>query len=113
VKLELRGITKRFPGVVANEGVDLAVEQGEIHDLLGENGAGKTTLMNVLYGLYHADEGEILIDGAAVKFNTLRHAIAAGLGMVHQHFMFVQVYIVSENILLIVESLGRYVLHGR
>jgi len=113
VKLELRGITKRFPGVVANEDVDLAVEQGEIHALLGENGAGKTTLMNILYGLYHADEGEILIDGGAVRFNTPGDAIAAGLGMVHQHFMLVPVFTVTENIMLGVESVGRFGLLDR
>jgi ABC-type uncharacterized transport system ATPase subunit len=100
VRLELKGITKRFPGVVANDGVDLAVDQGEILALLGENGAGKTTLMNVLYGLYHADEGEILVDGRPVKFEGPGDAIAAGLGMVHQHFMLIPVFTVTENIIL-------------
>jgi simple sugar transport system ATP-binding protein len=100
VRLELKGITKRFPGVVANDRVDLVVEDGEIHALLGENGAGKTTLMNVLYGLYHADEGEILIEGRPVRFEGPGDAIAAGLGMVHQHFMLIPVFTVTENIIL-------------
>jgi general nucleoside transport system ATP-binding protein len=100
VRLELRGVTKRFPGVLANDAVDLAVESGEIHALLGENGAGKTTLMNVLYGLYHADEGEILIDGEPVRFSSPGDAIAAGLGMVHQHFMLIPVFTVTENLIL-------------
>jgi simple sugar transport system ATP-binding protein len=104
VRLELKGISKRFPGVVANDAISLSVEPGEIHALLGENGAGKTTLMNVLYGLYHADEGEILIDGSPVRFESPRAAIAAGLGMVHQHFMLVPVFTVTENIMLGVES---------
>ncbi len=104
MKLELRGITKRFPGVVANEDVDLVVQPGEIHALLGENGAGKSTLMNVLYGLYQPDEGEILIDGKPVRFGGPANAIAAGIGMVHQHFMLVPVFTVTENIMLGVES---------
>jgi ABC-type uncharacterized transport system ATPase subunit len=104
VRLELRGITKRFPGVIANQGVDLVVEPGEIHALLGENGAGKTTLMNVLYGLYHPDEGEILIDGKAVTFRDPGDAIGAGIGMVHQHFMLIPVFTVTENVMLGVES---------
>ena len=100
MRLELRGITKRFPGVVANAGVDLTVEDGEIHALLGENGAGKTTLMNILYGLYRADEGEVLIDGSPARFEGPGDAIAAGLGMVHQHFMLIPVFTVTENIVL-------------
>jgi simple sugar transport system ATP-binding protein len=100
MRLELKGITKRFPGVVANDHVDLVVDAGEIHALLGENGAGKTTLMNVLYGLYHADEGEIVIDGRPVRFESPGDAIAAGLGMVHQHFMLIPVFTVTENIIL-------------
>ena len=104
MRLELRGITKRFPGVIANEGVDLTVEPGEIHALLGENGAGKTTLMNVLYGLYKQDEGEILIDGTPVTFRDPGDAIKAGIGMVHQHFMLVPVFTVTENVMLGVES---------
>jgi simple sugar transport system ATP-binding protein len=109
VRLELKGITKRFPGVVANDGVDLVVDEGEILALLGENGAGKTTLMNVLYGLYHADEGEILIDGRPVRFEGPGDAIGAGLGMVHQHFMLIPVFTVTENIILgnePIEALG-------
>ncbi|MCV0404355.1 MAG: ABC transporter ATP-binding protein [Chloroflexi bacterium] len=104
MKLELRGITKRFPGVVANEGVDLVVQPGEIHALLGENGAGKSTLMNVLYGLYQPDEGEILIDDKPVQFSGPADAIDAGIGMVHQHFMLVPVFTVTENVMLGVES---------
>jgi ABC-type uncharacterized transport system ATPase subunit len=113
MKLELHGITKRFPGVVANDGVDLTVDDGEIHALLGENGAGKTTLMNILYGLYRADEGEIRIDGAPVHFDGPGDAIAAGLGMVHQHFMLVPVFTVTENIILGVETTGRFGLLDR
>ena len=104
MKLELSGITKRFPGVIANEKVDLTVEPGQIHALLGENGAGKTTLMNVLYGLYKQDEGEIRIDGAPVVFRDPGDAIKAGIGMVHQHFMLVPVFTVTENVMLGVES---------
>jgi len=104
VRLELHGITKRFPGVVANEGVDLVVEPGEIHALLGENGAGKSTLVNVLYGLYRPDEGSILLDGKVTAFHDPGDAIAAGIGMVHQHFMLVPVFTVTENVMLGVES---------
>ncbi len=114
MRLELKGICKGFPGVVANDHISLTVESGEIHALLGENGAGKTTLMNILYGLYHADEGEILIDGTAVRFESPGDAIAAGLGMVHQHFMLVPVFTVTENIMLGVESTrGRFGLLDR
>jgi simple sugar transport system ATP-binding protein len=101
--LELRGITKRFPGVVANDHVDLDLRKGEVHALLGENGAGKSTLMNILYGLYHADEGEILIDGKPVRMGSTGDAIDAGIGMVHQHFMLIPVMTVAENIVLAVE----------
>ncbi len=104
MKLELRGITKRFPGVVANEDIDLVVQPGEILGLLGENGAGKSTLMNVLYGLYAPVEGEILIDDSPVRFGGPGDAIAAGIGMVHQHFMLVPVFTVTENIMLGVED---------
>jgi ABC-type uncharacterized transport system ATPase subunit len=107
VRLELRGVTKRFPGVLANDDVDLTIEEGEIHALLGENGAGKTTLMNVLYGLYHADDGEIVIDGEVRRFDSPGDAIAAGFGMVHQHFMLIPVFTVTENIILGTEPVGR------
>ena len=100
MKLELRGITKRFGTLVANDHIDLVVEPGEIHALLGENGAGKSTLMNVLYGLYQADEGEILLDDEVQRFRGPGDAMAAGIGMVHQHFMLVPVFTVAENVML-------------
>jgi simple sugar transport system ATP-binding protein len=96
----MRGITKRYPGVVANDHIDLTVRPGEIHALLGENGAGKTTLMNVLYGLARPDEGEILLDGQVVQISGPADAIARGINMVHQHFMLVPVLSVADNILL-------------
>ncbi|WP_431790949.1 ABC transporter ATP-binding protein [Microbacterium paraoxydans] len=100
MKLELRGITKRFGSLVANDHIDLVVEPGQIHALLGENGAGKSTLMNVLYGLYQADEGEILLDDVVQHFRGPGDAMAAGIGMVHQHFMLVPVFTVAENVML-------------
>ncbi|MFH1105332.1 MAG: ABC transporter ATP-binding protein [Actinomycetota bacterium] len=103
MELQLRGITKRFPGVLANDRIDLTVRSSEILGLLGENGAGKTTLMNILYGLYTADEGEVLIDGTPRNFTSPGDAIAAGIGMVHQHFMLVPVFTVTENVVLGVE----------
>ena len=103
MRVELRGITKRFPGVVANEDVDLVVEAGQVLGLLGENGAGKSTLMNILFGLYQQTEGEVLVDGEAVQFSSPADAIAAGIGMVHQHFMLVPVFTVAENVMLGVE----------
>ena len=106
MKLELRGITKRFGTVVANERISLSVEAGEIHCLLGENGAGKSTLMNVLYGLYPADEGDIVLDGEVQKFSGPGDAMAAGIGMVHQHFMLVPVFTVAENVMLGNEDTG-------
>jgi general nucleoside transport system ATP-binding protein len=104
MKLELRGITKRFGSLVANDHIDLTVEAGEIHCLLGENGAGKSTLMNVLYGLYQADEGEVLLDGEVRHFAGPGDAMAAGIGMVHQHFMLIPVFTVAENVMLGHES---------
>jgi general nucleoside transport system ATP-binding protein len=100
VKLELKGITKRYGSLVANDHIDLTVEPGQIHALLGENGAGKTTLMNVLFGLSQPDEGEILIDGQPQELGSPSHAIRAGIGMVHQHFMLVPVFTVAENVTL-------------
>ena len=100
MKLELKGITKRFGTLVANDSIDLVVEPGEIHSLLGENGAGKSTLMNVLYGLYKADEGQILLDDQVVNFAGPGDAMAAGIGMVHQHFMLIPVFTVAENVAL-------------
>jgi ABC-type uncharacterized transport system ATPase subunit len=101
--LEMRGITKRFPGVVANDHVDFDLRKGEVHALLGENGAGKSTLMNILYGLYRADEGEIRMSGKGVTFSSAKDAIDRGIGMVHQHFMLIPVMTVAENIVLEVE----------
>src|SRR3954451_21777416 len=100
MKLELRGITKRFGALVANDHIDLTVEPGEIHCLLGENGAGKSTLMNVLYGFYQADEGEILLDDVVQHFSGPGDAMKAGIGMVHQHFMLIPVFTVAENVIL-------------
>jgi general nucleoside transport system ATP-binding protein len=98
--LELRGITKRFGSLVANNAIDFELKRGEIHALLGENGAGKSTLMNVLYGLHQPDEGEILLDGEPVRVDSPRRAIGLGIGMVHQHFMLVPVMTVAENLVL-------------
>jgi len=108
MQLELRGITKRFPGVIANDNVNLTLKTGEVLCLIGENGAGKSTLMNVLYGMYKADEGQIVLDGAPVVFTSPGDAIAAGIGMVHQHFMLVPVFTVAENVVLGVEPTGRF-----
>jgi simple sugar transport system ATP-binding protein len=96
----MRGITKRFPGIVADDHVDFDLQRGEVHALLGENGAGKSTLMNILYGLYKPDEGDILVNGKPVSFGSAKDAIAAGIGMVHQHFMLIPVMTVAENIVL-------------
>jgi ABC-type uncharacterized transport system ATPase subunit len=98
--LELRGITKRFGPVVANDGIDFDLRPGEVHALLGENGAGKSTLMSILYGLYHPDEGDVLVNGEPVKVDSPSKAIDLGIGMVHQHFMLVPVMSVTENIVL-------------
>lgn len=100
MKLELRGITKRFGSLIANDHIDLTVEPGEIHCLLGENGAGKSTLMNVLYGLYRPDDGEIVLDGVVQHFAGPGDAMKAGIGMVHQHFMLIPVFTVAENVML-------------
>jgi simple sugar transport system ATP-binding protein len=101
--LELRGITKRYPGIVADDHVDFDLRRGEVHALLGENGAGKSTLMNILYGLTKPDEGEIAVGGKNVAFSSARDAIAVGIGMVHQHFMLIPVMTVAENIVLGIE----------
>ena len=108
--LELRGITKRFPGIVANDGVDFDLRKGEVHALLGENGAGKSTLMNVLYGLYRPDEGEILINGKPAELGSPKASIENGVGMVHQHFMLIPVMTVAENIVLAIEPVHNGVL---
>jgi simple sugar transport system ATP-binding protein len=98
--LELKGITKSFPGVLANDNINLTLNKGEIHALLGENGAGKSTLMNVLYGLYSPDKGEIFVKGQKIEVSSPRDAIAQGIGMVHQHFMLIPVFTVTENVML-------------
>jgi ABC-type uncharacterized transport system ATPase subunit len=105
VVLEVRGLTKRFPGVLANDHIDLKLHRGAVLGLLGENGAGKSTLMNMIYGLYDPDEGDILVDGKAVKIKDANDAIALGIGMVHQHFQLVPVLSVTENIMLGNETL--------
>jgi simple sugar transport system ATP-binding protein len=105
--LETKGITKQFPGVLANSDINFDLREGEIHALLGENGAGKTTLMNILYGLYHQDSGDILVHGEKRTFSSPSDAISQGIGMVHQHFMLIPVFTVAENIML-----GRETLKG-
>jgi ABC-type uncharacterized transport system ATPase subunit len=110
--IRMEGITKRFPGVLANKEIDFAVRKGEIHALLGENGAGKTTLMKILAGLYQPDEGQIWIDGRAVAVRSPRDAIDLGIGMIHQHFMLVESHTVAENIILGLDA-PRFVLNLR
>ena len=105
--LELRGITKRFPGVVANDAIDFEMRAGEIHAILGENGAGKTTLMKILYGIMQPDEGEILVGGQRVKFHSPLNAIELGIGMVHQNRKLVNAHTVTENIILGHPNAGR------
>ena len=98
--IELVGITKRFPGVIANDNVNLRVEEGEIHAICGENGAGKSTLMKILYGMQAADEGTMKIHDQEVHFDSPTDAIASGIGMVHQHFMLADQMTVLENVIL-------------
>jgi ABC-type uncharacterized transport system ATPase subunit len=112
-RLQMRGITKRYPGVIANNRIDLDVKGGEIHALLGENGAGKTTLMNILFGLARPDEGEILLDGNPVQIADPADAISRGIGMVHQHFMLIPVLTVAENILLGAETMANAIFLDR
>src|SRR5512142_220018 len=104
IVLEAKGITKKFPGVLANDNVEFDLRKGEIHALLGENGAGKTTLMNILYGLYKADSGEVFVNGHLMVLNSPKDAIHHGIGMVHQHFMLIPVFTVTENIMLGAET---------
>ncbi|WP_394823917.1 ABC transporter ATP-binding protein [Pendulispora albinea] len=113
VVLEVRGITKKYPGVVANDGVDLDLREGEIHCLLGENGAGKSTLMNIVYGMSAPDSGEIRLRGKAIAMRSPKDAIALGIGMVHQHFMLIPVFTVTENIMLGAEEVRGMVLDRR
>ena len=106
VSLELRGISKSFGALLANDAIDLRVETGEIHAILGENGAGKSTLMNIVYGLVAPDSGEILVDDVVKSIKEPSDALASGIGMVHQHFMLVPVFTVAENIVLGHEKSG-------
>ena len=108
MSLELRGITKTFGSFTANDSIDLKVETGQIHAILGENGAGKSTLMNIVYGLLKADSGEILIDGKVVDISNPSDALNVGIGMVHQHFMLIPVFTVAENIMLGHEKSNRF-----
>ncbi|MEX2321909.1 MAG: ATP-binding cassette domain-containing protein, partial [Saccharospirillum sp.] len=102
--LELRGIDKHFGAVHANKNIDLKVEKGTIHGIVGENGAGKSTLMSIIYGFYEADKGDIAIDGRVLKIRDSKTAIASGIGMVHQHFMLIQNFTALENVILGAES---------
>ena len=107
MSIELKAITKRFGSLVANDSIDLKVDQGEIHAILGENGAGKSTLMNIVYGLVKADSGKIFVENNEVTINEQADALRYGIGMVHQHFMLIPVFTVAENI-----ALGRETSHG-
>lgn len=98
--IQLKEITKRFPGIVANDHISIEIEEGEIHTLAGENGAGKSTLMNILYGLYQPDEGELIIRGEPVHFTSSKDSIHHKIGMVHQHFMLIPKLTVTENIIV-------------
>jgi ABC-type uncharacterized transport system ATPase subunit len=104
--VEMRGIVKRFPNVLANDNANFTLKKGEVHALLGENGAGKTTLMNVLYGLYRPDAGEIKVYGKRVEIRSPRDAIRLGIGMVHQQFKLIPVHTVAENIILGIREAG-------
>jgi len=104
--VEMVKVTKRFPGVVANDQVSLTIEAGQIHGLLGENGAGKSTLMSILTGLYRPDEGEIYIKGKQVEMLSPKDAVVRGIGMVHQHFKLVKSFTVAENIILGLQDMG-------
>ena len=110
MSLELKRITKKFGSLLANDQIDLKVENGEIHAILGENGAGKSTLMNIVYGLVNADSGSILVDGKTVEINEPADALKFGIGMVHQHFMLVPVFTVAENIVLGQEKTNKGIL---
>jgi simple sugar transport system ATP-binding protein len=100
VILEVKGVRKQFPGVLANDNVNFDLRKGEIHALLGENGAGKSTLMNLIYGLHHPDQGEIIVNGSVAAIHSPKDSIALGIGMVHQHFMLIPVFTVAENVML-------------
>ncbi|MCB0198293.1 MAG: ATP-binding cassette domain-containing protein, partial [Anaerolineae bacterium] len=104
--VDMKNITKRFPGVLANDQANLTVEAGEIHALLGENGAGKSTLMNILYGLYQRDEGEIWVQGQQVEIRSPSDAIALGIGMIHQDFMLIPRFTVVENVVMGLDEAG-------
>ena len=110
IAIRLKGITKRFPGTVANDGIDLTIEPGMVHALLGENGAGKTTLMNILSGRYQPDAGEIFVAGSPIRFRSPKDALHSGIGMVPQHFMLIANQTVAENVALGLE-VPRFLLH--
>ncbi|HPE53793.1 MAG TPA: ATP-binding cassette domain-containing protein, partial [Mesotoga prima] len=107
--LEMRNITKAFPGVIANENISLDLKKGEVHALLGENGAGKTTLMNILFGIYKADEGEIFMEGKQISISSPHNALKYGIGMVQQHFTVVPSFTVAENIVLGLKGMGFFI----